>query len=353
MSQGKRSSRLPAVLLLVALAGGVVCGLWMATVKAHDYYYPGRLHLLIREPVSTFRVEQAGRHELSYRDELGDLKFDVVSVDQGRTIPVDRFSVLSQAFHTAGRCGHAVRIDSPGVYRLSTRPWPNGAEVELAYTNTEAIARWALGGILLAGGCIALMILLAIGLLARPREVDGRPTDVPRASSGNKPLQRARDSDKERRSHLVADLFRGCIRAMIAGSLAFFAVSLFLPFAYGAEIAGVMAGLAFLQVSFLFGWSSPLSLFMGVAYLAPLISLLAARLSPRLAASLVAFGLLLPIWTLAAEGLYINAFLSNRRILNTGCVCLLVADLLMLAAWIATGLVAGAKPKACPGPARE
>ena len=72
MPEAKRSSRVATVLLLAALAGGVVFGFWM-TVKAHEYYYPGRLHLVIREQDSTFKVEQTGRHELSYRDDLGDL----------------------------------------------------------------------------------------------------------------------------------------------------------------------------------------------------------------------------------------------------------------------------------------
>src|SRR5262245_165904 len=69
--EAKRFPRFPAALLLLALAGGVVFGFWM-TVKAHDYYYPGRLHLVIREQDSTFKVEQAGQHELSYREDLGD-----------------------------------------------------------------------------------------------------------------------------------------------------------------------------------------------------------------------------------------------------------------------------------------
>jgi len=183
MPEAKRSSRVPAVLLLVALAGGVVFGFWM-TVKAHEYYYPGRLHLVIREPDSTFKVEQTGRHELSYRDDLGDLKFDVVSIEKGTPIPVERFGVLTQTFHTTGWRGQAFRIDSPGVYRLSARPLPNGAEVHLSYSDTEAIARWALGGILLGGVCVALMILLVIGTLKRPREVEGRPTEVPTPSLG-------------------------------------------------------------------------------------------------------------------------------------------------------------------------
>src|SRR5260370_24638531 len=179
MAEARRASRVPPLLLLAALAGGV--GLWM-TVKAHEYYYPGRLHLLIREQDSTFKVEQAGRHELSYRDDFGDLEFDVVSVEKGTTIPVERFGFLTQKFHTSGWRGHAVRIDSPGVYRLSARPWPNGGEVHISYTNTEAIARWALGGILLISACIAFMVLLVMGMFKRPREARGRPTEVPTPS---------------------------------------------------------------------------------------------------------------------------------------------------------------------------
>jgi hypothetical protein len=152
----------------------------------------------------------------------------------------------------------------------------------------------------------------------------------------------------QRLSNLVALMLRAGFRATIAGSLAMFAASLFLPFAYGAEIFGVMSGWTVLLVSF----RDPVPILTVLAYLASPLSLLAARHRPWLAASLVAFGSLLPIWILATEGLYINAFLRNRRILNSGCLCLLVADLLMLAAWIATGLVSGAK-KACPGSPNE
>jgi hypothetical protein len=166
MPEAKRSSRVATVLLLVVPAGGVLFGFWM-TVKAHEYYYPGRLHLVIREQDSTFKVEQTGRHELSYRDDLGDLKFDVVSVEKSTRIPVERFGVLAQTVHTTGWRGHAFRVDLSGVYRLSARPWPKGAEVHLSFTNTETIARWALGGILLGGVCVALMMLLVIGMLKR------------------------------------------------------------------------------------------------------------------------------------------------------------------------------------------
>jgi hypothetical protein len=121
---------------------------------------------------------------LSYREDLGDLTFDVVSLDKGTPIPVDRFGVLAQAFHTAGWRGHAFRIDSPGVYRLSARPWPDGAEVHLSYTDTGAIARWALGGILLASVCIVLMIVVISVMYKRPREAEGRPMEDPKPSDG-------------------------------------------------------------------------------------------------------------------------------------------------------------------------
>jgi hypothetical protein len=77
---------------------------------------------------------------------------------------------------------------------------------------------------------------------------------------------------------------------------------------------------------------------------------LAAKHRPWLAASLAGFGLLLPIRILATEGLYINAFLSHRRILNTGCLCLLVADLLMLAAWIDRHLAGVTRKEGVPRP---
>jgi hypothetical protein len=124
---------------------------------------------------------------------------------------------------------------------------------------------------------------------------------------------------------------------MITGALAFFAASLFLPFADGAEIFGVMAGFTVLCTSFY----TPLSFLTGLAYVAAPLSLLVAKPSPRLAAILVALGSLLPIWVLATEGLYITASLG--RILKTGCICLLLADVLMLAAWIVTMRVAGAE----------
>jgi hypothetical protein len=186
MSEGKCSSGLPAVLLLVALAGGVVIGLWMTTYKAHEYYHaddPGRLYLPIREQDSTFKVERAGRYELSYRDDLGDLTFDVVSIDRGTPIPLERFGIVTQMAHTRGWRGHAFWIDSPGIYRLSIRPWANGAEVHLSDTNTQAIARWSFGGMLFTAVC-PLMTLIIFRIFRRAKESGSRPTEVPKASPG-------------------------------------------------------------------------------------------------------------------------------------------------------------------------
>jgi hypothetical protein len=143
---------------------------------------------------------------------------------------------------------------------------------------------------------------------------------------------------------LAADLVRAGKLAMIAGSLVLFAASLFQPFADGAEIFGVMPGWMFLWVSLLFGimaiFRAPLVFLTGLAYLALPLSVLVAKYRPWLAAGLVAFGLTLTIWFLASNGLYIGAARPRPGppILNTGCLCLLFADLFMLAAWISTGL---------------
>ena len=187
MSEGKCVSRLPAVLLLVTLAGGVIIGLWMTTYKAHEYYHADdrdRLYLPIREQDSTFKVEQAGRYELSYQEGLADLTFDVISIDKGTPIPIERFGIVTQLAHTRGWRGHAFWIDSPGIYRLSVRPWPTGAEVHLSDTNTQAIARWSIGGMLFTAVCLTLMTLIAFRIFKRAKESGSRPMEVPKASQG-------------------------------------------------------------------------------------------------------------------------------------------------------------------------
>jgi hypothetical protein len=143
----------------------------------------------------------------------------------------------------------------------------------------------------------------------------------------------------QRLGRLAAQLLRSGPKALITGSLSLFAASLFLPFAYGAELFGVMPGLTVICVSIF----APVPLLTGFAYLAVPLSLLAARYRPWLAACLVALGSILPVWVLATEGLYINAFLRNQRIMNTGCLCLLSADVLMLSAWIVISLLSGPK----------
>ncbi len=119
----------------------------------------------------------------------------------------------------------------------------------------------------------------------------------------------------ERLRGLVESMFRARNQAMIAGSLALFAASLFPPLANGAEILGAMPGWMLLFLSFLAPGTLVLT---ALPYLASPLSLLAAKHSPGLAASPAGFGLLLPIKILATEGLYINSFLSHLGILNTG-----------------------------------
>jgi hypothetical protein len=149
-----------------------------------------------------------------------------------------------------------------------------------------------------------------------------------------------RGSDMQRLRRL--EQLRARPKALIIGALALFAASLFLPFADGDEF-GVSPGLAILLFSILGSIFALVSLLMGLAYLAVPLSLLAARHRTRLAACLVALGLIFPIWFLATRGLYIDASLPNQRILNTGCLCLLSADVLMLTAWIVISLVSGAE----------
>jgi hypothetical protein len=182
MAETKRSSRLLLALLLVPLAAGIAFGVWMS-VKAHEYYYPGELHLGFggaQALDATFKVEKPGRYELSCRDDLGDLKFAVVSIDNGTPIPLERFGVLTQIFHTSGRRGYSFQIDSPGVYQLSSGPLPTGAAVSLGYTDTEAIARWSLGGMLVAAVCLGLTLLLVVKMIVRPKEAGAPRTEVPK-----------------------------------------------------------------------------------------------------------------------------------------------------------------------------
>jgi hypothetical protein len=100
---------------------------------------------------------------------LGDLTFNVVERETGATVPVEEFSLLTRAFHTAGRRGYAIQIERPGNYRLSTQPWPEGVVLFLGFCDTQSIARWSLAGIVLGGLPAMLAALLFIAML-RPKQ---------------------------------------------------------------------------------------------------------------------------------------------------------------------------------------
>jgi len=155
-------ARAGALVTLLLAAGGIAIGIWMG-IKGHDYYYPGRLGFDLREEQSSFEARDVGRYELDYKQELGDLTFEVVS-ETGEQVAVREFAVLTRLFHTMGRQGHAFRVDKAGTYRVSVRPWSTGAKVHLSYQDTQAIARWSFGGMLLLGlsGGLAALALLSI-----------------------------------------------------------------------------------------------------------------------------------------------------------------------------------------------
>ena len=77
---------------------------------------------MIGAPKSTFTAERSGRYEISHKDDLGALTFDVVSAKTGTSIPVAEFGVLARIAHTSGWRGYAFHIETPGVYQLSVQP---------------------------------------------------------------------------------------------------------------------------------------------------------------------------------------------------------------------------------------
>ena len=116
MPEGKQPSPLPGVILLVLLVIGSVVGIWMATTKAHEYYYPGVPGVVVGAAKSTFTAERSGRYEISHKDDLGALTFDVVSEKTGAAIPVAEFGVVARIAHTSGWRGYAFHVVA--VHRL-------------------------------------------------------------------------------------------------------------------------------------------------------------------------------------------------------------------------------------------
>jgi FAD/FMN-containing dehydrogenase len=121
-------------------------------------------------------------------------------------------------------------------------------------------------------------------------------------------------------------------RRLIWAALALFAFSLMLPVAYGAEIWGVMSGGRLLFA--ILAIHSGLTMLVGLpSYLSLLFSLLIARRSHAWAAVFAGLALLLPAYLLATQGLFIDAFLSHRRIFASGLLCWIASALLMAVPW--------------------
>ncbi|MBM79415.1 MAG: hypothetical protein CMJ78_02320 [Planctomycetaceae bacterium] len=180
------TTRFPSrfVLPLALIGGGVAVVIW-TTMKAHQYYYPNDgFGQTIKEPVVLFTAQRTGRYEIHYDHELGDLTFNITDKQTAATVPVKEFDIVTKLFHTAGRGGHGFHVETPGDYQLSTNPWPRGAEVFLDYQNTQAVARWTLGGIVLGGLPAAFAILLFIAMLRPKQQSESKSSEATNVNGG-------------------------------------------------------------------------------------------------------------------------------------------------------------------------
>jgi len=91
---------------------------------------------------------------------------------------------VTKMFHTAGRGGHGFHVESPGDYQLSTNPWPRAAELFLAFQNTEAIARWTPGGMVLGGLPAWIAILFFIAMLRRKQNSASQSSEETNTNGG-------------------------------------------------------------------------------------------------------------------------------------------------------------------------
>lgn len=140
------------------------------------FYGTKALQFDVESRQSTFEL-QPGRYELTHKQELGPLKFEVVS-PSGEQVDVTEFGWFTQLFHTQDWAGHAFVAEAPGEYRLSIRGVPEGASnahVNVSTTDTAAIARWAGGGMLLSALSCGLAMWFVLPTLCAQKKPAPRP----------------------------------------------------------------------------------------------------------------------------------------------------------------------------------
>jgi hypothetical protein len=140
----------------------VAITIW-TSIKAHEYYYPDDdFGQMVKEPTTIFIAKKNGRYEISYEEKVGNLRFNVVNVETGASVPVQELDFPATLAENVERRGHWFIVERPGTYRLSTDPWPGGTELYLDFKNTQAIALWFLGGIIIGAPFIGFGFLFLI-----------------------------------------------------------------------------------------------------------------------------------------------------------------------------------------------
>jgi hypothetical protein len=151
MSSDQQSFRELIVISLLLIGVGLALSIW-TSMKANRYYYPEEIFgRKIQQSRTTLKIKRAGRHEIDYDDDLGDLTFTVTNSLSTADVPVSQFGLLTELFHTSGQTGAWFDVAAPGEYSLTVDPWPEGAELFVDYRNTRAIANWHLLG-MVGGG---------------------------------------------------------------------------------------------------------------------------------------------------------------------------------------------------------
>jgi hypothetical protein len=175
MAQTQSRNQKRGIIAVFVAVAGIAVGVGMG-IKAHEFYNTMGLHFDLEGPQSSFEI-QPGRYELTYKQELGRLTFEIVS-PTGQPVEVKDFDWVTQLFHTQGWRGHAFVIDQPGAIQVTVKPWPSGAtgsRVNLSSTDTEAIARWSGGEMLLSGLSCAVAMMIFLPVLQAKKKAAAEP----------------------------------------------------------------------------------------------------------------------------------------------------------------------------------